>query len=499
MKKRLLTVLLAVCLVAALGTVTAWAADDETPVARIGDETYTSLYNAMLYSFNANETLVLLADCSTSWFELPNNSVIDLNGHNLTYTGTSMQIPNNRGQNEASIIDSSVSGSKRGGTLIINGERDVAKSVFEVRYVTLNVSNINIESTGCVFYPHHEGATINITNCDINTSGAYCVATNATSQEYYGVTINIKGSNLTSNSDSGNDCAVMINGDSTLNIYDSVITGNRQGVFARAGDVTIVDSKITVTGKWADKSENNGNEYYDDSQWGSGIEAPSAAIVIGNRNGTYFADANVTIENSQISSNNNDLSAIYVDATTEPQGESGVNYKSNVRITGSDTVVTGSVTSKAADGKTIEIEVTGGSFTDDSVDNYVPDGMELNGEGNVVVSSDAVAVVDGIGYTDLATAIAAADDGDTVTLLEDVNIDSTIVIDKGIEFDLGGKTITVVSPGSWASTGVRNALSFTSGNSVIKNGKILDVRSMGNTTGNWGIAAISGSASLTTE
>ena len=88
--------------------------------------------------------------------------------------------------------------------------------------------------------------------------------------------------------------------------------------------------------------------------------------------------------------------------------------------------------------------------------------MELNGEGNVVVSSDAVAVVDGIGFTDLAKAIAAADDGDTVTLLEDVNIDSTIVIDKGIEFDLGGKTITVVSPGSWASTGVRNALSFTS-------------------------------------
>ena len=275
----------------------------------------------------------------------------------------------------------------------------------------------------------------------------------------------------------------MINGDSTLNIYDSVITGNRQGVFARAGDVTIVDSKITVTGKWADKSENNGNEYYDDSQWGSGIEAPSAAIVIGNRNGTYFADANVTIENSQISSNNNDLSAIYVDATTKPQGESGVNYKSNVSITGSDTVVTGSVTSKAADGKTIEIEVTGGSFTDDSVDNYVPDGMELNGEGNVVVSSDAVAVVDGIGYTDLAKAIAAADDGDTVTLLEDEEIDTRLELKDGITLDLGGNTLTstddytvVCATGASAEvingnlTGGTNSTVYNNGTALTLNG-----------------------------
>ena len=89
MKKRLLTVLLAVCLVVALGTVTAAAADDDegTPVARIGDTTYTSLYNAM-WSLDANETLVLLNDCDTSYFRLSNNSTIDLNGHDLTYTGT---------------------------------------------------------------------------------------------------------------------------------------------------------------------------------------------------------------------------------------------------------------------------------------------------------------------------------------------------------------------------------------------------------------------------
>ncbi|HIS72631.1 MAG TPA: hypothetical protein IAD43_06895, partial [Candidatus Scatomorpha pullicola] len=61
MKKRLLTVLLAVCLVLALGTVSALA-DDDTPVVQIGNETYTSLEEVMnSYAFGANDKLVLLA------------------------------------------------------------------------------------------------------------------------------------------------------------------------------------------------------------------------------------------------------------------------------------------------------------------------------------------------------------------------------------------------------------------------------------------------------
>ena len=63
------------------------AEGDETQVAQIGDKTYTSLSSAMV-DFGANDTLVLLANCETSYLQLPNNSVIDLKGHNLTYTGS---------------------------------------------------------------------------------------------------------------------------------------------------------------------------------------------------------------------------------------------------------------------------------------------------------------------------------------------------------------------------------------------------------------------------
>ena len=68
MKKRLLTVLLAVCLVVALGTVTAAAADDALPAPTDGVITLTEDYNL-----------------GTSRVEISENvSVIDLNGHKIT-------------------------------------------------------------------------------------------------------------------------------------------------------------------------------------------------------------------------------------------------------------------------------------------------------------------------------------------------------------------------------------------------------------------------------
>ena len=48
MKRRVLTVLLAVCLVFSLGTVTAFADDEDTPVAQIGDTTYNTCQHSKL-------------------------------------------------------------------------------------------------------------------------------------------------------------------------------------------------------------------------------------------------------------------------------------------------------------------------------------------------------------------------------------------------------------------------------------------------------------------
>lgn len=410
---------------------------------------YSSLYNAMLTSLTGR-TLILLQDCETSYMKLSNNSIIDLNGHDLVYTGTAT-IPFNTSGITAAITDTSVSGTGRGGTLSITGEIDGSQSVFEIAgttsATTLNVSNITINSTGSVFYPRG-AAVLNITNCDITTSGVYCVSTNAGSQANYGVTINIAGSSLTAAAEDYDDCAVMMNVSGLLNIENSVITGDRQGLFVRAGDATVVGSEIIVTGKWAEGKGEGADQYYDDEAWQSGNEAPTAAFVIGNRNGTYFADANVSIDNSTISAPDG-ATAIYVDATTASQGTSEESYSSNVNITGSKTVVDGDIVNNTtgAGSKSIDIAVLGGTFTAD-VEAYIPGDTILTQDdsGKIVEDEEkaesAVAEVDGVKYTSFESAIDAAADGETVKLLKNITVDGRVNIDKSLTLDMQGYEIS---------------------------------------------------------
>lgn len=433
---------------------------------------YTSLCNTMWGGFKPNDTLILLQDCETAYIQLSNGSVIDLNGHNLTYTGTSTIIFSGSGK-EATITDTSVSGSERGGTLNITGERDGAKSVFEIG-ATLNVSNINIDSTGCVFYPRGSTAKLNITNCDITTTGIFCVATNAGDQAYYGVTINIADSSLTAAAENYDDCAIMMNVSGSLNIENSVITGDRQGLFVRAGDVTVVDSEIVLTGNWAAQEANDDNKYHDED-WQSGNEAPSAAIVAGNRNGTYFADANVTIENSTITAPESvpAIPAIYADATNEPQGTAEESYSSDVSISGAETSVTGSIVNNATDGdgKSIEIAVTGGTFTAD-VTEYIPEGTILTQDesGNIVEDENrvdsAVAEAGGVKYTTLQGAIDVAAKGDTVTMLAGAEEDITIAEGQDITLDLNGNTLTNESDHTITNSGTLTITDTVGGGTV---------------------------------
>ena len=440
MKRRFLSTLMALVLALSLVPTAALAAEgDETQVAQIGDKTYTSLSSAMV-DFGANDTLVLLANCETSYLQLPNNSVIDLKGHNLTYTGSTTIIFSGSGR-ETTITDSTASGQGTGGTLKITGQRDGAQSVFEIGNATLNISNINIDSTGCVFYPHGNSAVLNITNSDIKTKGIYCVSTNAGDPAYYGVTINIVGSSLTADAKNKDDCAVMMNVSGSLNIEDSVITGNRQGVFARAGNVTIVDSEIVVTGAWA--GTDAGESY--NGTWQSGNEVPTSALIVGNSSdnaNSYNADARATISNTKITASQGSVPAIYVDAND--------NHAASVSVSGSETVVTGDIKNQETSEKA-SIVVTGGQFLDgkgtvnESVKDYFPENSSLKIDektGNVVTDDEStVAEVGGVPYKFLQAAIEAAASKATVKLRADVTESITIPKGKEIVLDLNGKKL----------------------------------------------------------
>lgn len=82
----------------------------------------------------------------------------------------------------------------------------------------------------------------------------------------------------------------------------------------------------------------------------------------------------------------------------------------------------------------------------------------------VLKTVKAVASVDTVNFATLAEAIAAAQDGQTVTLLADAAED--VVISKSITLDLGGKTLTNTNAG-------KATISVTGGTVTVKNGSVV--------------------------
>lgn len=82
----------------------------------------------------------------------------------------------------------------------------------------------------------------------------------------------------------------------------------------------------------------------------------------------------------------------------------------------------------------------------------------------VLKTVKAVASVDTVNFATLTEAIAAAQDGQTVTLLADATED--VVISKSITLDLGGKTLTNTNAG-------KATISVQSGTVTVKNGNVV--------------------------
>lgn len=131
------------------------------------------------------------------------------------------------------------------------------------------------------------------------------------------------------------------------------------------------------------------------------------------------------------------------------------------------------------------IEVTGGTFANfDPANNkaegegtsFVPTGYvsTKGADGNFVVTEVKVAEVNGVAYATLSEAIAAANAGDTVKLLRDINTpEISYMISKSLTIDLNGMTVT--GSGYDAVFQIDNADAKV----VIKNGKVVAVEQSG--------------------
>ena len=135
--------------------------------------------------------------------------------------------------------------------------------------------------------------------------------------------------------------------------------------------------------------------------------------------------------------------------------------------------------------KEANIEVTGGTFVgfdpannkaEGENTNFVPAGYvsTMGADGNFVVTEVKVAEVNGVAYATLSEAIAAAKDGDIVTLLRDINTpEISYMISKSLTIDLNGMTVT--GSGYDAVFQIDNADAKV----VIKNGKVVAVEQSG--------------------
>ena len=383
--KKLAAGFLGVVMALSVCSFTAFAAGN---VAKIGDKEYENFATAVEEA-NSGDIIVLLDDVTTNSFIDATSEgysiTLDLNGHDFEYEG----VYNEEGKyyysigalngGNVTVTDNSVSGTRRGGTFTISNDL----SLVSVNGSSLTLKNINIDGKGTVLT--YGDSSVTMENCDMYTNNYYGISTNANSEDNYDVDINIINSTITCDrGDQDGDCtAVMLNVRGSLNIEDSELTADRQALIARAGNVTLKNSRLTVTGKYAEKEDGNATEYHKGS-WGSGNEVPTGALVVGNKTeNSYNAKAEVTIENCVITSEKSNVPAIFTEANKL--------FKSSVEISGEDTVVDGAV-KKGENKDDTTVKIIDGKFTDDyeNIKDYIDTDSEYitDKDGNIIIMGE---------------------------------------------------------------------------------------------------------------
>lgn len=243
--------------------------------------------------------VVLSADASVDSAVLDRAGAdIDLNGQELRIGGTT-----------PIALNSNKSISLKDGTLVLDNQnrRRVGIAIYEGGSLELNDVNMTAYDVSMVVDRGTNNATVDIIDSVITSTDNYILSTNAGDPETgANVVINIKNSTLIAQH--LDSTAVLMNIPGTLNIEDSRLEANRQGLIVRCGNATVNNStvKSNIT---TDTIQQKNWDKYDDDNWGSGNEVPVAAVVVGNRGAegaiSYPHDATLTSINSSFIIANN--------------------------------------------------------------------------------------------------------------------------------------------------------------------------------------------------
>ena len=158
----------------------------------------------------------------------------------------------------------------------------------------------------------------------------------------------------------------------------------------------------------------------------------------------YGDGVSVTVEGNSVINGNVQYGSDGTDS-----GKQDIAEKASLNIT--DGTFTGSLSTYGL-GTASEtgISISGGTFktsTSSTWQGYVQPGMKLENGAVVIDTTTAVAKIGDVGYTSLSAALAAAQDGNTITMLKEYNAtsegDITFNADKAVTLDLGGYELTL--------------------------------------------------------
>ena len=392
-------------------------------------------YETALTAINkapAGSTVVLLKDCSESGRtpEITKNVTLDLNGKNLTFS----YITASNGGN-LTIKDSGTGGTyngtganysvyvKRGGIFnlesgtLTNSSTAKGTSNVVVRVEggtattpaasTANIKGGKIESKGTPVFVRDPGATVNVSGGDLVGNGLACIAGNGTKGQG-GTAINISGGTLTAKPYDAtsaacgiyhpNEGSLKITG-GTINVTDGV------GVLMRGGEMTMRGGEInaTATGD-ATRTGSVG-----DTNQKIGVSG-----VIFDRDANYPAVASTSIT---------------ID------GEAKVN--------GANKAVELINENNVADAKDA-IKLLGGTYNKD-VQSLLDENSVAEKQGENYVVTTYYAQVGETKYATLQAAVNAATAGQTVTVINDVDMTSgrgiTVKAGQDVVLDLNGHSI----------------------------------------------------------
>ena len=357
-------------------------------VAKVGGTYYKTLADAVAAAQDG-DTITLLKDCSSERVNLESKSItIDLNGNTLTSTSAY----------------GVMFCAKNGHKITVNGTKEGSKLVGTL--MVTNGTDGHIEINGGT-YESSQYCPIYI-NGSVSTDNSTLTVKNAT----------ITASNSGSNQDTG--CGVYLAGYSTSAFENTTVTAPSTGIEIRAGRLTLTNCNVTG-GSGKVTADANGN----------GTTVKNAALAISQH--TTKKPIDVTINGGTFTG----TAPIY---QTDVQGTGSSNVKAEVK----NGQFNGAV-SAATDGT---IAVSGGTFSSEVPGSCCAPGFVPTQNGNTygveIKANMAAEVLDAQGktvgaYDTLAAAITAAKNGETVKLLKDVELTSTLNLAKNITIDGQGK------------------------------------------------------------